>query len=1248
MLFDRPNHSGFIMIFILSFSLILVFFPSIEGGYVWEEEELGALKYDHKYPFVVLKKNVILYSSKEDGGDHFDIWRMALDGSDHLQLTDNDIDEIKPTSDDDGMKIVFTGEKDIFIMDFDGSDHSNIIQDVGDGFTLMDATISANGNWVSFSSNMDNDTDKNWGDYNYFTSIPMDIWKCETDGDNADQLTDQNWDEYSPAFSPDVGQIVFVAEESAGDEDIHLMDSDGGNWERLVTWQSKDDSYPSYSSNGRFVIYSEGSDSDKFATMYDIEAGVSYYISAETIDEDGDKVVEKIKGRYFRFYPPTDNVDELKVIYSASSGTYSPKLSIWTSEKAKISYTVNIGPIEREAGNYRSEPIEGVSVKFTYGEVEYENLTDENGWASFILPVGKLSYVEINATVGDEWVTWISNNYPPEFSSDLVQIGPIKLHTEKTEYWGLPLQGVLVSFAYKGITYENTTDEEGNAHFRLVIDGERVDLLPSGTIINATWDGETQTWEDGEDEAEFHRYMIGLGPIVLKTDSSGYSGKPVQGAKIGFSFEGDDYENITDEDGYAKFGPFTMDELPSGTLINVTYGEEWIGWEQGDYNIPNFASYSVSIGPINRLTDEWDYSGTAVKGAMVSFEYKGKRYENITDLDGKAHFTLDVKKLPTGIEFKAKKGGDTISWEQDDPLPKFSYESTTSDWFQEYIGVFIVGCIFFVAIIARIIQRVAVKKKGRVGVRDKGRQNREVMSEKAFDTGKSSAAKGNDLFKRKMYPQALDQYRIAQQYFEQALQLARIEKDEALKNSIEGMLRTIRDNAVSAEMAMDEKIVQDGYQSAEKNFNAALKLLRSDNIFEARRDLMEISRELERLSTVAKSRNFTQAMKKITTFQVRVRENINVADLKMSEGIDSVSFSGGSIEAGSVMSMDVTLSSSTVYEGGYVVEELTLVNNLLFDVTSAELKVSLDSNVLHLSHTYPTYPTSETSVSMGVIAKGVGKKVKLFFDPLVSTSTYLDISLIYVDSSGKYRTSPLGRRNIEIRPPEIIGDRNINIATLKDIIISQAKFQDSRVYGIDPKVPLKDVLSLAKEGMHETNFSKVRDTNSHDMASSWFYAVSGDGRDKIIIRASVINSSRVLEIFAACSKKEHLTTVLADISQRVTAKLSKRWRQLQPVTQVNVEIKDSIIQRSNLDFSGMAGNVPGNINISDSVLTRSTVGAPGGSGAETNLGAYRNLLIMVLQDGIIDANEEQMLAKQRNKMGISIEQHYELLSGLNR
>jgi len=238
----------------------------------------------------------------------------------------------------------------------------------------------------------------------------------------------------------------------------------------------------------------------------------------------------------------------------------------------------------------------------------------------------------------------------------------------------------------------------------------------------------------------------------------------------------------------------------------------------------------------------------------------------------------------------------------------------------------------------------------------------------------------------------------------------------------------------------------------------------------------------------------------------------------------------------------------------------------------------------------------------------------------------------------------LGRTDIEIRSPDFTGDRNMNIAALRDLIITEARYQDSKVYGIDPKVPLKDVLTLAKEGINETNFTKVRDTQSNDMSSSWFYASSGGGWDRIIIRASVINSTRALEIFAACSKREHLTTILAEISQRVTVKLAERWRQLQPVTQVNVEIKDSIIQRSNLDFGGMAGGAPGSVSISDSVVTRSKVSG----GKDEQTGAYRNLLIMVLQDGVIDEEEERMLAEQRGKLGISMEQHYRLLSSLNR
>ena len=1234
-------------VFLNFLSLMIIFSPflaAVEAGHVWEEDELGALKYDHTYPFVVLKENVILYSSKEDGGDHYDIWRMDLDGSDHRQLTDNDIDEIRPTSDDNARKIVFTGGENIFIMDFDGSDQNNIIDSVDEGFALKDASISSDGDWVVFSSNMDNETDKNWGAWDYFTSIPMDIWKCEMDGDNAEQLTDRNWDEYSPAFSPDRERIVFVAEESTGDEDIHLMDDDGGNWVRLVTWQSKDDTGPSFSPDGRFIIYSDGNNDDKYAAMHDLETGESGYITAETTDEAGDELVENIKGRYFRFYPPADNIDELKVIYSSTSGAFYPKLSIWTSEKVKAWYTVTIGPIERESGSYSSEPIEGASVGFTLEEIYYENMSDENGWASFILPVGKLPGVWINASMGDEWIEWNSYYAPQEFSSDLVEIGPIRLHTEKTDSWGDPLPGALVSFTYKGGTYENITDEEGYAQFRLVMDGKRADRLPTGTMISATWNGETQTWEDGEDEAEFHRHMIGIGPIVMKTDSSNYYGDEVEGALVTFSYEGDDYENLTDEDGYAYFGPFRIEDLPDGTLINVTYKNEWISWEQGDYTIPNFASYEVVIGQVRRLRDGSDYSGAAVKGAVVSFEYKGKQYENFTDEEGNAHFTLDVKKLPKGIEIKAKKGGDRISWEQDDNIPKFQYEPTASDWIMDYLGVFIVGGIFFLAIIVGIIQKVTMKKKG--GGRVQGhRQQRQAVSEQAYDAGKSSAAKGNDLFARKMYPQALGQYQTASRNLETALTWARRENDQGLMDAIEGMLSNIRDNAVSCEMAMDKKKVEEGYRDAQKTFESALRSIQDDKLFEGRRNLMEVSRKLEHLVTIAKSRNFVQAIKNITVFLVKVRENINVADIKMSQGIDTVSF-GDAPDIGSagVMAQDVAISGTTKHERGYVVESLKIKNNTMFDVNSAELKITTDGNVLRLSHTHPAHPVSETSVSFGTISKGAEKKLDIYFDPLVSSSTHLDISLIYVDSQGKYRASALGRKNIEIEPPEFVSDSNVNIATLRDMIITKARFQDSRVYAIDPKVPLKEVLTLAKEGIAEANLSKVRDARSKDINSSWFYATARGGRESIIIRASVMENSRVLEIFAACTEKEHLATVLADITGKVCMKLREKWRQLQPVTQVNVEIKDSIIQRSNLDFGGIAGGTPGNVEIKDSVLTRSSVG----SANEHGVSVYRNLLIIALQDGYINEDEERMLADSRKKLGISMEQHRQLLSALNR
>ena len=328
-------------IFVALLLLTLCFLSvAADAGEVWREEEIGGLKYDHTYPFVVAKKSSILYCSKEDGGSHYDIWRMNPDGTGHVQLTDNDFDEYMPTSDENGARIVYTGEAEgirtAYVMNFNGGSHERLIDTT---FSVKDASISADGARVVFSSKMDNDTTKNWGDYGYTASIPYDIWKCDIDGSSQEQLTDHNWHETNPVFSPDGNRIVFVVEENDDDYDIHIMNEDGTGWDRqFINGNDVDETYPSFSPDGRYLLYNYRSSSTTYnahARVYDLDTGDRSYLTADTVDEYGDEVNERIEGRYIRFCPPFEGMDNVKVIYS-SKGDYGEYLRIRTSVKDKI------------------------------------------------------------------------------------------------------------------------------------------------------------------------------------------------------------------------------------------------------------------------------------------------------------------------------------------------------------------------------------------------------------------------------------------------------------------------------------------------------------------------------------------------------------------------------------------------------------------------------------------------------------------------------------------------------------------------------------------------------------------------------------------------------------------------------------------------------------------------------------------------------------------------------------------------
>jgi Tol biopolymer transport system component len=92
----------------------------------------------------------------------------------------------------------------------------------------------------------------------------------EADGGNQRRLTNQGSSNSSPAVSPDGRSIAFVSNRDGNDE-IYIMDIDGGNPHRLTQITFADDNFPSWSPDGRRIVFNSGSPRGGF-DLYVIDA----------------------------------------------------------------------------------------------------------------------------------------------------------------------------------------------------------------------------------------------------------------------------------------------------------------------------------------------------------------------------------------------------------------------------------------------------------------------------------------------------------------------------------------------------------------------------------------------------------------------------------------------------------------------------------------------------------------------------------------------------------------------------------------------------------------------------------------------------------------------------------------------------------------------------------------------------------------------------------------------------------------
>jgi hypothetical protein len=93
-----------------------------------------------------------------------------------------------------------------------------------------------------------------------------DIWVMNADGSSPMRLTDDAAQDFDPAWSPDGLQIAYASDRN-GDADIWLMDSGGGNAQVIIQNADATDRAPSFSPDSESLVY-----------MSDVSGGRELYV----------------------------------------------------------------------------------------------------------------------------------------------------------------------------------------------------------------------------------------------------------------------------------------------------------------------------------------------------------------------------------------------------------------------------------------------------------------------------------------------------------------------------------------------------------------------------------------------------------------------------------------------------------------------------------------------------------------------------------------------------------------------------------------------------------------------------------------------------------------------------------------------------------------------------------------------------------------------------------------------------------